>query len=209
MEINKIKSYVSFFKRNKYKHNNQVKIMKVKELLMSLAIAIMAALFIGLFFDAVYSAPEYEDFCGLDGPRAFKDRFEVPPETCENVYFVSEEEIAQCNSEEGDPTFDYDENGCQVYSDCNYCSKEYSNAQEEYNRNLFFIISPIGIILILIGLFYSFEVAASGFMFGGILLLIYSTGRYFSDMSKFMRVFVVFIELVLLLWIAKKKMDKK
>ncbi|MBT4576993.1 hypothetical protein HOB91_01560, partial [Candidatus Woesearchaeota archaeon] len=67
----------------------------------------------------------------------------------------------------------------------------------------------IGIILILIGLFYSFEVAASGFMFGGILLLIYSTGRYFSDMSKFMRVFVVFIELVLLLWIAKKKMDKK
>lgn len=182
--------------------------MKVKELLMSLAIAIMVALFVGLFFDAVYSAPEYEDFCGLDGPRAFKDRFEVPPETCENVYFVSEEEISQCNLEEGNPTFDYDENGCQIYSDCNYCNKEYSNAQEEYNRNLFFIISPIAIILILIGLFYSFEVAASGFMFGGILLLIYSTARYFSDMSKFMRVFVVFIELVLLLWIAKKKMDK-
>ncbi|MBT3866109.1 hypothetical protein HOF78_03350 [Candidatus Woesearchaeota archaeon] len=183
--------------------------MKVKELLMSLAIAVMAALFIGLFFDAIYSAPEYEDFCGLDGPRAFKDRFEVPPETCENVYFVYEEEISQCNLAEGSPRFDYDEEGCQVYSDCNYCSSEFSAANEEYNRNLFFIISPIAIALILIGLFYSFEVAASGFMFGGVLLLIYSTGRYFSDMSKFMRVFVVFIELVLLLWIAKKKMDKK
>ncbi len=183
--------------------------MNVKEFLMSLAIAIMAALFIGLFFDAVYSSPEYEDFCGLDGPRAFKDRFEVPSETCENVYFVFEEEINKCNLEEGSPIFEYNEEGCQVYSDCDYCSKEYSNAQEEYNRNLFFIISPIGILLILVGLFYSFEVAASGFMFGGILLLIYSTARYFSDMSKFMRVFVVFIELVLLLWIAKKKMDKK
>ena len=183
--------------------------MKVKELLMSLAIAVMAALFIGLFFDAVYSAPEYEDFCGLDGPRAFKERFEVPPETCENVYFVYEEEIDACQGEKGSPVFDYDEEGCQVYSDCNYCNKEFSDANEEYSRNLFFIISPIAIVLILIGLFYSFEVAASGFMFGGILLLIYSTARYFSDMSKFTRVLVVFIELVLLLWIAKKKMDKK
>ena len=176
---------------------------------MSLAIAVMAALFVGLFFDAVYSAPEYDDFCEGNENRYLKDPLEMPPKDCDNVYFVYEEEINSCQKGEGSPVFDYNEEGCQTYSSCNYCNKEYSEANEVYNRNLFFIISPIAIILILFGLFYTFEVIASGFMFGGILLLIYSTVRYFSDMSKFMRVLVVFIELILLLWITKKKMDKK
>jgi len=175
---------------------------------MSIAIAIMAALFVGVVVDAVYDVPKYEDYCNeyMNMPKVLGRPVEA--ENCDDPYFVSQDEIRACENGRGTPEFEYDENGCNVYTECNYCSKEYNDANEKYNRNLFFIISPLAVIMILIGLLYGFEIVASGLMMGGILLLIYSTGRYFSDMSKIMRVVVVFIELVLLIWIAIKKMQK-
>lgn len=185
--------------------------MKLKELLMALAIAIMAALFVGLFIDAVYPAPKYEDFCTMNGsyPKAAYPVEGAAGIKCPDPYFKYREQVDQCNRDGGFPEFDYNESGCQTFSQCNFCSKNFNEANEIYNRNLFFITSPIAVIAIIIGIMYGFEVAGSGFMFSGILLLVYGTGRYFSNMSKTMRVIVVFIELVLLLFIAKKKMGKK
>jgi len=184
--------------------------MKTKEILMALSISVMVALFVGLFFDWVYAAPEYEDYCP-ERERFAKPLPTVPGEKegCDDVNFVYKDEIDKCYSEDGTPEFDYSEEGCMFYESCNLCSKEYDNANEVYNRNLFFIISPLALIAIIFGLLYGFEVVGSGFMFAGILLLIYSTVRYFGDMSKLMRVIVIFIELVLLLFIANKKMRKK
>ena|SRR3989344_1540833 len=185
--------------------------MKIKELLMALAIAIMAALFVGLLTDAVYPAPKYEDFCAVNGghPKAAYTGEEIIGIKCPDPYFRYREEVDACSKEGGFPEFDYNETGCQLFSSCNFCSKYFNDANEKYNRNLFFIISPIAVLAIIMGTIYTFEVAASGFMFSGILLLVYSTGRYFSDMSKTMRVVVVFIELLLLLLIAKRKMGRK
>lgn len=185
--------------------------MKTKELLMALAIAVMAALFVGLFIDAVYSAPKYEDFCDTFNakPMPVPGDIIINKTTCRDPYFTYQNEINACSKEEGSAEFDYDAKGCQVYGSCNYCSRDFNDANEKYNRNLFFIITPIAIVAILFGLFYGMEVIGSGFMFAGILLLIYSTGRYFNDMSKVMRVVVVGIELLLLLWITKKKLSKK
>jgi len=177
---------------------------------MALAIAIMAALFVGLFIDAVYSAPEYDDYCNTSAyaPRSYPEKIYMNTTQCYDPYFVYQEEVSACEGERGFAEFEYDEEGCQVFSECNYCSRDYNDANEKYNRNLFFIITPIAVAAIIFGLFYGMEVIGSGFMFAGILLLIYSTGRYFSDMSKVMRVVVIGIELILLLWITKKKMKK-
>ena len=95
------------------------------------------------------------------------------------------------------------------YSSCNTCQKGYQDANSLYNRNLFYIILPIALFAVLFGLFYSFEVVGSVFMFSGILLLIYATMRYFSEMSKLMRTLVIFLGLVLLVFIANKKMRNK
>ncbi|MDP3917403.1 MAG: hypothetical protein Q8Q42_03915 [Nanoarchaeota archaeon] len=185
--------------------------MKVKELLMALAIAIMAALFVGLLIDAVYSSPEYEDYCDNNEKRVspLPERIGVNKTECPDPYFTYQNEINACSEEEGFAEFEYDKNGCQIYGSCNYCSKDFNDANEKYNRNIFFIITPIAIAAIIFGLLYGMEVIGSGFMFAGILLLIYSTGRYFSDMSKTMRVVVIGIELLLLLWITKKKLSNR
>jgi hypothetical protein len=183
--------------------------MKVKELLMALAIAVMTALFVGLLVDAVYETPEYDDFCDESARAPLIKEGGVRADDCEDPYFVYKEEIDACHAEKGSPEFDYDEAGCHVYSSCNYCATEFRDASEVYNRNLFYIITPLAVAALIFGVYYGFEIVASGFMFAGVLLLIYSTGRYFVDMSKILRVIVIFIELVLLLFITKKKMGKK
>jgi len=185
--------------------------MKTKELLMALAIAVMAALFVGLFVDAVYSNPKYEDFC-TNYAHPYPEKtgiIGINTTQCSDPYFVYQNETRACEQEKGFAEFEYDTKGCQVYRSCNFCSRDFNVVNEKYNRNLFFIITPIAVVAILFGLFYGMEVIGSGFMFAGILLLIYSTGRYFSDMSKVMRVVVVGIELLLLLWITKRRLGKK
>ncbi len=176
---------------------------------MALAIAVMVALFVGLLVDAVYSAPKYEDFCDNYATRAYPDKFGINTTQCSDPYFVYQDEVRACENDKGYAEFDYDTKGCQVYSKCNFCNRDFNDANEMYNRNIFFIISPIAVVALLFGLLYGMEVIGSGFMFSGILLLVYSTGRYFSNMSKVMRVVVVGIELLLVLWITKKKMGKK
>lgn len=177
--------------------------MKVKEVAMVIALAILTALFVGLLVDAVYQEPKYEDFCRNNFPKAFPERGQC------NVSVVNSEEVNKCYQDMGQPEFNYDKNGCETgFKSCNLCNKDFNTAQAKYNRNVFFIIAPIGIIAIIAGLFLNYEVVGSGFMFSGILLVAYATARYFSDMSKLFRVLVIFIELVLLIVISIKKLKK-
>ena len=60
----------------------------------------------------------------------------------------------------------------------------------------------------LVGLFLAYEVVGAGLMFSGIILLAYATIRYFSNMSKVVRVIVIFIELVMLIIVSIKKLKK-
>lgn len=186
--------------------------MKVKEVAMVIALAILGALFVGLFVDAVYEKPEYEDFCGKG---SFEGKYYGPYPERANLnctYQMTKDDrmnIDKCNEDGGSPEFNYDDNYCQTsFKECNYCQKEYNEANKIYNRNVFFIVVPIGVIAILAGLFLSFEVVGSGLMFSGILLVAYGTIRYFSNMSKIFRVVVIFIELVLLIFISIKKLKK-
>ena len=181
--------------------------MKVKETAMFLAIGIMFALFIGLLVDAIYEEPEYHDFCKDERPYPYKE-FREPPAVC-NYTREFNDKVNECYSREGTPQFDFDEKGCQVFRECNFCNKEFNEARKIYNRNVFFVVSPIAAASIIVGLLWAFQVIGTGFMVGGILLLIYSTFRYFSDMSKVIRVIVILIELLFLIWIAYKKIERK
>ena len=180
--------------------------MKPKEILMVIAIAMLTALFIGLAFDLISPQPEYEDFCEED-LRAKPLRAEWS-EQCAEIMKADESQVQACQREKGMPRYTTEE-GCEVYESCDYCMKEYNHAKETYERNLFFIISPIAVFFVIVGVFYTFELVASSLMFAGILLLFYSTIRYFEDMSKLTRVIVIFLELLLLLFITFKKMRKK
>ena len=182
--------------------------MKAKEVAMVIAIALLSALFVGLLVDAVYESPEYDDYCDHKERIAKPHRF-AEGECTANYTVEAREQMDQCYEDGGFPEYTFDENRCETgFKSCNMCGVEYDDASEIYNRNLFFIIAPIALLAIIFGLYLGAEVIGTGMMFSGILLLIYCTSRYFSDMSKILRVVVIGIELVLLLWISKKKLKK-
>lgn len=182
--------------------------MKAKEIAMVVALAILTALFFGLLVDAIYVSPRYEDFC--------KKQFERPltaplnQDQCNYKLTVAEQEqVDKCYSGEGFPEFNQDSRGCQTsFKSCNTCNKEFNEVQKKYNLRLFYILAPIAVILVVVGLFLELEVVGTGLMFAGILLLVYTTGRGFESLGKVARVFVIFVELVLLILISIRKLKK-
>lgn len=187
--------------------------MKAKEVAMTIALAVLGALFVGLLVDALYESPKYEDFCGKGEyqPAAYP-KYVGPGFEIGCSYNATKDEVTainKCYEDEGQPEFNHDDHGCQTsFKECNYCNKYFQDANNIYNRNVFYIIAPIGVIAIIVGLFLGYEVVGTGLMFSGILLVAYATMRYFSDMSKLMRVLVIFIELILLILISIKKLKK-
>ena len=185
--------------------NNNIEMVKMKQVPMIIVVALLFALFTGFLIDAIYEYPEYEDFCN---DSFLRKEAEMPLVKNENCSFEETVEERECWREEGTPRYNT-EDGCRVYDYCDYCSKEFDDARKVYNRNLFLITSPVGVAAIIFGVYFAIEFLAAGFMYGGILLLAYGTIRYFGDMSKFLRVIVLGVELILMIWLGYKKLTDK
>ena len=176
--------------------------MDVKKLAMILGISILMPLFIALFVDAIYTAPEQNKYC----PNNYRT---YPVKIDSNCTYAQNNLDNKCYSEGGYPEYNYTTNGCQVFDSCNYCNKEFTSAQEAYNRNIFFILMPIGLIIIILGIYLTIEYIGAGLMFGGLITMFYAISKYFGDMSKMLRALVILIELLIIMWIGYKKIDNK
>lgn len=180
--------------------------MNVKKVAMILAITVLLPLFVGLFTDAVYQQPKYENYCNntyYDYPKMAP----AVPVNCTDYY--NEPNVQKCYTEKGMPEFSYDLNGCQKFKSCNYCSVDFNTAQQKYNRNIFFVLLPVGLIVVILGLYLLVDYLGAGLMFAGLIIMFYATFRYFSDMSKILRALVILIELLVIMWIGYRKIEDK
>lgn len=180
--------------------------MDAKKLAMIIGIGVLLPLFLGFFVDAVYSEPKYEDYCN----NSIYSKPYIAPSpniTCPDFYSTTEAQM--CSNEKGMPVPKYDSNNCQVYDKCDYCSRDFDNAQQLYNRNIFFILAPLGLIIVIIGIYLTVEYIGAGLMFGGLITMFYATVRYFSDMSKLLRALVLLVELLIIIYIGYKKIEDK
>jgi len=178
--------------------------MTIKKVALTVGIAVLFTLFIVFLVDAIYKSPKYEDYCTQPYfPKQVKNN-------CQPIY--DEQLIQQCYKDKGELRYNYDEKGCEKEAYCDSCYKGFNEADSKYNKNIFFISAIVAIIAILVGLYLPKRVdaIASGFIFGGILVLLQGTVRVFGDLGKWSRVIVLAIELILLIWIGYKKVkDKK
>jgi len=179
--------------------------MEIKKLAMVIGILFLLPLFIGLFVDAVYEAPKYEDYCNNTWYPAHKEPKEGVK--CPDMYAT--EEAQNCINQKGEVRFKYDSDNCMIFDRCDMCSLRFSNDNAVYNRNIFFILAPIGLIIIVLGIYLTVDYMGAGMMFGGLITLFYATMRYFTDMSKLLRAFVILIELLIIMWIGYKKIGIK
>ncbi len=176
--------------------------MDAKRIAMVIAITALLPLFLGLFVDAIYQEPKYDAYCNMTIYPVYKEP--TPYVNCTTHF---SQEYQNCMNSKGNPVFDYDENNCQAFKQCDYCNLNYDTARQNYNRNTFLILAPIGLALIIIGLYLAIEYIGVGLMLGSLITLFYATIRYFSDMSKLMRALIVLAELLIIIWIGYKKIE--
>jgi len=177
--------------------------MKFKKVMLGIGVGILAALFITFFIDAIYSVPRYEDFCSSQ-PIFFETKAENQS-ICNYTYNASFRN--QCLKEGGMIIEEYGSNGCVVKEKCDFCNKNFNDANERYSLNLFYITAPIGLLMIILGLYLpaSIDAIAGGILFGGILTMIQITARIFGNLGKWPRVILLGVELIIIIWIGLKK----
>jgi len=171
-----------------------------KARILSISIAIIFVLFIGYAIEAFYKSPKWEDYC--------EDR----------AYYIEINNSEQCIAEGGKWEDYYGEtvprkigiNGeippagyCNLYF---YCQEDFNNAEEKYNRNIFFLSLGLGIITFVLAIFLLVESVSAGFMGGGVLLIIYGTIRNWGFLSDVWRTIMLGFALVVLVWVGYKKL---
>ena len=166
----------------------------VKSAILTFAIAIVLVFFLAYAVSAVYPLPGYGDFCKeRKNPKAIENRT-----GCESV---------------GGKWIDFGvprvEGGNGGYCDADYgCRKDYSQAKEEYEKNLFFVNISLGILAILISVYLRVGEASGGFMLGGVIMLIYGGLRNWGRLSDIWRTLMLGVALAFLIGFAYKKFGK-
>jgi len=181
-------------------------VSKLKRIILGISIAIILVLFVGYGINTFYKSPKYEDFCEEKFPRPVRTEKEDISK-CDAVQTANEAFEASCYK--GIVRYETDEDGCQVAKECDMCNKEYREAREIYNRNVFMISITAGLIAVILGgVILKLESVSAGIMGGGVLTIIYGTIRYWGDMADVGRFTILGIVLVVLIWMGYKKFKK-
>jgi hypothetical protein len=153
--------------------------MDIRKIIIILVIGALFAFFVNSLIEAVYPSPEYDDYC---------EEFNRP-------YELKEENV--------------DEEAW------NQCQEEYDSAREKYNLVVFYVSAIFGMLAIIVGLFLPFERddlnqwIGSGFMLGGFFTLFIGTIRAYGDLHRIVRPIILLVELLIVIYVAYKKIGKK
>jgi len=182
--------------------------MNLKKVMLAIGLGVLAALFVGFLIEAIYESPEHDDFCKYGRYESVKP-ISTNNDLCDFTYDLDLQKT--CIEADGMIRYEYDEKGCVSEEICDYCQKDFTNTNERYNRNLFFITAPIGLLLIILGLYLPahLDAMSGGALLGGILTMVQITMRVFGDLGKWPRVILLGIELIIVVWIGYKKIDNK
>jgi len=100
----------------------------------------------------------------------------------------------------------------QCLDDQDRCNEEYKSMEYIHARNSFFVLAVIAIISIVVGFYFSYlEGIGSGILGGGVLLIIWSliyTSAFWETWNRYVKLFALFIVLVLLIFLGYKKLEK-
>ncbi|MEX0932767.1 MAG: hypothetical protein WDZ77_01565 [Candidatus Pacearchaeota archaeon] len=149
----------------------------IKNVVFGIAIMILT-ISVGVYgINLVFDSPEYSNFCG-----EFRTQEIIETQTqCESIGGKWTSYEIKCITDEPCP---------QGYCDRDYqCRQDYEEAQENYYRNVFFVVVPLGVVLIGLGAFiFGLESVGAGLMGGGVGLILFGVGgfwRFAGDWIKF------------------------
>lgn len=169
-----------------------MKVTKSKVVIFSAAIALVSVFFFAYAVQAVYPAPQYEDFCGdRDVVRFFDNKVD-----CEAVGGM------------WDPSVEVPkEVGVSGHCDSDFsCRNEYEDARRPYEQKVFFANLIIGVVVFVVAFFLGLEAVSSGLMGGAVLLMVYGSIRYWEELTDIWRTLMLGFALVVLIWLGYNKL---
>lgn len=179
----------------------------IRKIIIIFVIAILFSVLVFSVIDAIDPNPNYVDFCKQDMYFAKP----LVDNSCKDL-FVNDSERNGCANLGGFiEFFDYNSSGCPVSFRCNTCQSEYEFARKNHDMFVFYVSAVLSLIAIFIGLYLPAsknelnEWVGTGFMLGGAFALIFGTVSGFGSLDRLVRVAVIFLELILVLFIAYKK----
>ena len=158
--------------------------------IVSIILTILIVSLVNVGLSIFLESPNYDSFCGsYNSPYAVPVVDEKIPspspvcsvdnKTCENGKILSRDSGMGCQFPSCDSKF-------------KTCDDEYQNAMKDYNQVRYYVFAVVGFILLLIGLFISFNmIQLTGLFSGGFLLL---EGIIFNFQNKI----IVFISLLVI-----------
>jgi len=163
--------------------------MKIKNLLIGIAIVVLTALVVGYGIETFYPTPDMEKYCDYSKPyQEINDSAQ-----CEAAG-------GQWNPTYGPKTVPATPLGyCDMYYTCN---QNYQDKMKIYSRNIFVITTILGILLIVLGaVLFNLEAVGAGIMGGGIVVIIYGAMRYWPNANNMFRFIISVIGLIIVIFL--------
>lgn len=162
------------------------------------AIVVVLNLFFNFAIKLAYGAPEWEAFCP-------QKQVNIAPET-QTKCVAAGGAWTENNVVPAKPAI-RGEIQPRGWCDPNFtCQKNYNDALELYNRNVFIVLVIAGLLSLIIGFFLNTISSVSlGLSLGGVLSFIIGTIRYWSNMDDYLRVIILGLALAALIWLGVKK----
>lgn len=161
-------------------------------------IVVVLNLFFNYALSLVYKQPSYEEYM----PQAQV----VEPIT-------NKEDCLKVGGQWTDPDTRLSIEGTKTMPAVGYCDpnftkqQEFSKAQKDYNRNVFIILSLLGVSSLILGVVLSNLILSLGFSWGGVLSLVIASMRYWTDADNLVKVIILGVALGALIYIAVKKFN--
>jgi hypothetical protein len=182
-------------KTNSKSNDNNKEGLSVKKVLLAIAIAIILAFFIGYGVVTFY-----DESCSQDNYVRYPEKINYT--LCNDIEYNYNQQQSECYRQGGNPVYETDENGCRIMTDCDMC-------RAHYEKTVFIINVILGISCVILGgAVLRLPSVSSGIMGGGILVLIYSTVRYWGLLQDYLRVVILGIVLAVLIWMGYKKLNQ-
>jgi len=165
---------------------------KGKKIIITLAIAIVFVLFVGYGIEVFNPSADRDDYCP-------KNVWEMQNETAcleagglwtDNKAPVAEEARGYCTEPAS-------------------CYENYDQARSKQDKIVFIAAVIIGLLAVLGGLILHKDIAGTGILSGGLLVIFYGTVRYWSHADKILKFILLGVVLAILLWITYKKIEKR
>ncbi|PIZ50821.1 hypothetical protein COY27_05890 [Candidatus Woesearchaeota archaeon CG_4_10_14_0_2_um_filter_33_13] len=164
--------------------------MDKKKVLITIAIAVIFALFIGYGIEVFHDSPNVDDFCNP------------------NLYDIKNQSSCEQNNgtwqkyQQLEPKIEGQEGFCQTPEKC---YRDYDLIQSGHDKIVFIACIIIGLIAIVAGILLRKEIIGTGFLSGGILVILYGTLRYWRYADEVLKFVLLGIVLAVLIWIGYKK----